>query len=388
MAIGEKVSGPVESIAAGGAGILRWQGKTVFVDFTAPGDHVTAVIREENESWARASLREIHEASPLRVESPCTYYGRCGGCSLQHIEYQVQLNIKQHIIGQHFTRIGSIQNLPAIDIVPSEPYGYRNRMQFHRLAKPKAGQSRVGLKQKASDVVLPIEDCPIADRGIREALQNRDLIPVPALDRFTVYSYLSTFLQEGRLQRGTVRLLGAALHLDVTVFFQSNAQVLESLLREVIDLAHRANQALPAADLYCGVGTFAYFLQDIFPQIDLMEENPKALALAKENLSNSKARFFSVNDDHWSKRAAQNRQEHQYGFMVLDPPRQGLSASLRDFLTQSGPPLVAYVSCDPATQARDCKVLTQAGYTLEKLTMYDFYPQTAHMESLAVLRRT
>ncbi|AEJ19415.1 class I SAM-dependent RNA methyltransferase [Gracilinema caldarium] len=387
MAIGEKVSGIIVSIAAGGAGILRWQGKTLFIDYTAPGDLVSAVITEETPSWGRATLQKIHEASPHRTQSPCPYYQHCGGCNLQHLTYTMQLQIKQQLLQDHFTRIGGINRLPHINIVASEPYGYRNRMQFHRVPKPKTGQSRVGLKERSSDQVLPIETCPIANAGIQRALQAKELVPPPALDRFTVYSRFDMFLQEGKQQRGTVPLLGAPIHMDAGVFFQSNAQVLEKLLETVRSVAAQADHSLPAGDLYCGVGTFAYFIQDIFSALDLMEENPKALALAKENITHSQARYFAVSDEQWAKQALTKHQAHRYGFMVLDPPREGLSPSLRNYLSTEGPPLIAYVSCDPATQARDCKSLVQAGYTLERLEFYDFYPQTSHIESLAVLRR-
>jgi 23S rRNA (uracil1939-C5)-methyltransferase len=388
MAIGEKVSGIIESIAAGGAGILRWQGKTIFIEYTAPGDEVHAIITEETSTWTKARLHKIRTASPLRTESPCPYYEHCGGCNLQHLTYEAQLQIKQQLLQDHFTRIGAIHHLPFINMIASEPYGYRNRMQFHRIAKPKAGQSRVGLKERSSDAVIAITTCFIADPGIQQALEAKELVPPPALDRFTVYSRAGTFLQEGKQQRGTVELLGAPIHMDAGVFFQSNGQVLEKLLMAVRSIAETADRSLPAGDLYCGVGTFAYFIQDLFPALDLMEENPKALALAKVNLSHKQARYFPVSDEQWAKQALTKHQANPYGFMVLDPPREGLSPALRNYLCSEGPPLIAYVSCDPATQARDCKSLVQAGYTLERLDLYDFYPQTAHMESLAVLRRS
>lgn len=388
MAIGEKVYGHIESIAAGGAGILRWQGKTVFVEYTAPGDYIEGTIFDESPSWARASLQKIKEYSSFRTKSPCPYYGRCGGCSLQHILYEAQLEIKRKLIADHFERIGAVKDMPPISAVPSEPYGYRNRMQFHRFPKPKTGQSRVGLKERSSEQVISIESCPIADMGIQRALQNKELVPPPSLDRFTVYSRGPTFLQEGKQERGTVNLLDARIKMDAGVFFQSNGQVLEILLKKIRSLAFEADRSLPAADLYCGVGTFAMFIQDLFPSLDLMEENPRALALAKENITNTTARFFSYSDEQWAKQAAKKDHEYRYGFMVLDPPRQGLSTALRNFLSKSGPPLVAYVSCDPVTQARDCKTLIQAGYQLESLDLYDFYPQTAHMESLAILRKS
>jgi 23S rRNA (uracil1939-C5)-methyltransferase len=143
-------------------------------------------------------------------------------------------------------------------------------------------------------------------------------------------------------------------------------------------------------DIYCGVGTFASFLGEGFPSLDLLEENKEALALARENVrglpcsGKGESRFYALKDDAWVK--SRTRKEN-WGFMVIDPPRQGLSALMRRYLAEKGPPLLAYVSCDPATLARDSRELVQGGYILKELSLYDFYPQTAHIESLSVFSR-
>jgi 23S rRNA (uracil1939-C5)-methyltransferase len=136
------------------------------------------------------------------------------------------------------------------------------------------------------------------------------------------------------------------------------------------------------ADLYCGVGTFSTFLGTMFPHIDLVEENKIALALARENLAmHNSADFFAFRGEKWAKTGNFRR---NYGFIVVDPPRQGLEPALASKLALDGPPLLAYVSCDPATLARDSQILVKGGYKLSELCHYDFYPQTSHIESLAL----
>jgi len=140
------------------------------------------------------------------------------------------------------------------------------------------------------------------------------------------------------------------------------------------------------ADLFCGVGTFAAFLGKLFPQLALVEENKAAIALARENLARdniaTQGDFFAQRSEDWAK----NNNPRGYGFIIADPPRQGLSQSLASRLATEGPPMFLYVSCDPATLARDSRILTAGKYTLKALRFYDFYPQTAHIESLAVFK--
>jgi 23S rRNA (uracil1939-C5)-methyltransferase len=180
--------------------------------------------------------------------------------------------------------------------------------------------------------------------------------------------------------------LGREILMDAGVFFQSNAVMLEKLIPGLLAAAEKADPALPAADIYCGVGTFAVFLQNRFKRIDLIEENKTALVLARENVSGKNHRFFAQRDDEWV-RSRSRENAGGYGFAVIDPPRQGLSPACRDYLAREGPPVLAYVSCDPASLARDGKALRNGGYGLESLAFYDFYPQTSHIESLVVLTR-
>jgi 23S rRNA (uracil1939-C5)-methyltransferase len=177
--------------------------------------------------------------------------------------------------------------------------------------------------------------------------------------------------------------LGKDILIDAGVFFQSNGILLEALIRELRTLAAGADPSLPMADLYCGTGVFTAFLGDLFAGVDLVEINKTALDLARQNVPGPGRRFFALSDEAW----AAAGEGGPYGFAVADPPRQGLSRGMRRYLIRRGPPLLAYISCDPAVLARDSRELREGGYALEKLLLYDFYPQTAHIEGLALFSR-
>jgi 23S rRNA (uracil1939-C5)-methyltransferase len=377
---GEIFTARVEGVAAGGAGIARVEGKGVFIDLTAPGDLVRGRITKEQRSWAEAELLETIEPSPLRTAPPCPLFGRCGGCSLQHLSYDTQIDAKTAILFDSCKRIGGFTP-PGIRVRRSEPFGYRNRVQFHT-----DSDGNPCFRERKSPRLVPVSDCLIADEGIRRALRERSIKLVSVRKRFNLYSFRYTFLVEGASERGTVSILGRELFMDVKVFFQSNAIMLEALISDLLAISSTVDKRLPLADIYCGVGTFAAFLAagGEFPEIDLVEKNKTALALARNNLKMyKKVDYFALKDSDWIKTQGKRR----WGFMVLDPPREGLSAAFREWLLINGPETVAYVSCDPSTLARDSGAMLKGGYKMRELTFYDFYPQTAHIESLAVFDR-
>jgi 23S rRNA (uracil1939-C5)-methyltransferase len=393
----------VESLAAGGAGVLRLNGMAFFMDYCAPGDLVRGRVTESRGRWGRAVLVELLEASAKRTAPLCPLYGRCGGCTLQHVSYQAQLEEKTTMVKDALTRIGGL-SWEEFPIVPSSPFEYRNRLRFHaapgeRGEQPAGGAqsageaqsaggerpegpARPGLMERRTSAVVPLDDCPAADPAIRRALQEGTLVLPPGKNQCTVYARGKTFLMEGGKSRGTVRVAGKDLALDAAFFFQSNGTLLETLIGDLLEAAGGADTTLPAADIFSGVGIFAAFLAPSFPRVDLVEENGAALELARQNVGSPGARFFPQRAHEW---ARHNRE--RYGFMVLDPPRAGLSPTLSAFLVQRGPPLIAYVSCSPPSLARDAKLLSRA-YSLSSLKIYDFYPQTHHIECLALFTRS
>lgn len=387
MSLGEIFTAEVENIVSLGSGLIHYNGQAVFIEGTAPGDIVKAQIFSEKKGWAKAVVLKTEKPASCRTAPLCPLYGTCGGCNLQHIAYTSQLSIKTEILRQAFSRIGKIFELPKISVIASEPFEYRNRMQFHRVEKPKQGKVSVGLKTRESGTVIPTEDCPIADPGIRSALQTQRLKVPVSKDRFTVYSRNEVFLCEGAFQeeQAVLDFKGKKIAMDVNVFFQSNAKVLEILIDDLINIVQNTAGKQILGDFYSGVGTFSLFLQDYFEEIDLLEENRQAAHLAQRNLSGKKAEYYVLNDDKW---VSLMKKPRPYDVIVTDPPRAGLSSAMRNWLCEKGPPLLAYVSCDPASLARDSRCLiNQGGYTLQDLRLYDFYPQTAHIESLSVFTK-
>lgn len=375
----------IEKIVAGGEGFARRDGKALFVRGAAPGDLVSVRVVEDKGSYARAEIVELLEASPDRTFPSCPLYGTCGGCSLQHLSYETQLRAKVGILEEACARAG-VSGFP-IRAQPSSPFGYRNRMQFHRAAGPGGGSAKPALSKRASPELVPIADCPIAESGIRRALSTGTLVPPDGVERFQVFSQADGLLVEGRgPQRGHASVSGVPISMDVRLFFQSNLEALESLLEELLPLARRVRdeggEGASALDLYCGVGTFARFLSDIFPSVDAVERERDSIVLAAENLKGRAAGLFALSDDQWARRP----QGADYEFIVVDPPRTGLSRPLKEWLVAHKPRYLAYVSCDPVTLARDLAALERGGYDTLEATLFDFYPQTAHIETLAALR--
>jgi 23S rRNA (uracil1939-C5)-methyltransferase len=393
MAADNVIKVKLESIAPGGDALGRLDGKPLFVEGGAPDETVICRSIEKHITWARAQLLEIIEPSPVRVKNVCQFYGKCGGCSLQHIEYNAQLAAKAAILKDSFLRIGGFEadKLPKLEVIPSSPFEYRNRMQFHCLREKAKNDNRsFGLKGRRSGEIIAVTDCPVAENGIRKLLQEGRNLPLPPeKDRFTVFSFNDLFLTENGLETGKIKLFDSDILLDVCVFFQSNIFMLEKLISSLIEIAQTADTTLPAADFYCGVGTFALFLltkpEVKFSKIILAEENKKAISLARENLKGKNVELFTLRDTVWEK--AVLRKNLKLGFAVTDPPRAGLAHNFALSLAQYGPPLLAYVSCDAASLARDSKILLNGGYRLKDLKLFDFYPQTAHIESLAVFEK-
>ena len=386
MSVGTIFSTRVEQLVAGGAGLARYEGQSVFIDNSCPGDTLLARVYEEHRGWARAKVLELIAPSSQRVTPLCPFHQTCGGCSLQHIAYETQLTEKEHILRDAFTHIGGISVLPAITVRASPPFEYRNRFQFHYIREG-SGKTALGFKARNSDTLVSISDCPIADPLIRQALAGKHLTPPPEKDRFSVYARGDILLSEGGKSRGAVPVLDRHVLMDAGVFFQSNAFMLEALIQDLLAVSAGLDTSLSAADIYCGVGTFAAFLP--FPRMDLIEQNKVAISLARENTRNKGTqaqpsfRYFAQSADDWARASA-----FDYGFVVLDPPRQGLLPLLRKRLARAALPLLAYVSCSPATLARDAKELLSDGYRLRSLNLYDFYPHTPHIESLAVFTHT
>lgn len=383
----EMVELRIEKLAVGGDGLAFPEGKAVFVPGTVPGERVRAALSDTVKAsgdWATAEAVEILEPSPDRVDPACPLYGICGGCSLQHLSYERQIREKEAILKDCLSRIGGL-SAPTLDAVPSAPYSYRNRMQFHRT--PSGG---IGLKRRAKAEVVETPTCPVADLPIRRWMEARegrgrareDLRSYGKdTDRFLVFAdgraggdgRAGRVYLEGRDGEVRVSVAGREIRFHVKGFFQSNLRALDILAPAAVEGFSGGR----AADLYCGVGLFSSFLRNSFENLVCVEHNPFALEYARRN-AGGRTEYHALAVEEWVKTPSARK---GFDAAVLDPPRSGLAPAVRDWLAAARIPRVSYVSCDPATLARDLKDLTDRGYGIESIRLYDFFPQTGHVET-------
>jgi len=380
-----------------------------------PGEEVTIAVQEfanipprrHRRRWKprppRVWITEIHTASELRVEARCPVFGECGGCQLQHMNYPAQLAWKRSLVRQMLCEIGGFDDASLLDTVPcDEPWGYRNHMRF---SVNRDGQP--GLTASGSHRVLPLTHCPIAHEQINRALAVLSGVP-NARPQVLVRCGAATgqvmmqpqpetsvaqqLLEAGLELRGEAmeeRLAGETFRIRPSSFFQTNTAQAEKMMRMVLDglLCHAAGeeQHLTVVDAYCGVGTFSLLLARRVGKVIAIEESASAIKDAQWNLrgvGNVEIRKGKVED-------VLPALEEEVDGLVIDPPRAGCQRSVLDTLAQHPPARIVYVSCDPSTLARDLHILCHdySTYRLRSVQPLDMFPQTAHIECVAVLER-
>jgi 23S rRNA (uracil1939-C5)-methyltransferase len=364
----------IEKIAFGGAGLGRINGKVVFTPYTLPGETVRVRVFREKKDYAQAVPLEILNASPLRKRPQCSLFGICGGCDFQHTDYEEQKNIKRRMVRETFQRIGRIDP-GEILFEESVPFGWRSRVQLHRMAE---GEVPWGFKKAASDECAPVRGCPTAVPEINDFLAARADADFRGGDRVHVFGHdgRAVFRRDDEI---CVKLRGKDIVFSPQCFFQSNIPLLEKLIQS----AFTGLSGGRALDIYGGVGTFAVFLEEGFRSVVSIEENPLSSSYARRNLNPDTTRVFTGRAEDWIASGAGAAPD----LVVVDPPRAGLSGAVRAFLKKLGCPLILYVSCDAGSLARDSAFLLDGGYSLREYRIFDFYPQTAHVESLCRFTR-
>lgn len=383
----------VEKIVAGGAGLAFLEGRAVFVPFALPGERVSALVSEEGRDWLRAEIVDVLEPSPDRVEPVCPLYGICGGCNLQHMSYDRQLKAKSSIVSEAFRRIAGFDP-GEVAVAASHPYGYRNRVQVHMTP-----EGKLGFMRRDSGDVVPLSSCPIADPAVNRWLEararsqhpKRELLPFTGgADRFIVYGYSDEVFVEGRDREPSVPVAGDEILFSLKGFFQSNLGALSILVGETVagdDPLVDDGQASPgsrAADLYCGVGLFGHFLARRHASVLCVESEARSVECARRNLPAGAGEFYAQPVETWVRG---KRATGHFDLIVADPPRTGMAPEVLHWLAGVDAPELLYVSCDPATQARDTRALLASGWSLSSLKAYDFYPQTGHIECAARFTR-
>jgi len=376
----------VERILPGGMGLAHANGKTLFVSLAAPGDRVRVRVEREQGNVLFAVIEEILAPSPLRVEPPCPYFGRCGGCDFQQLSYEAQLAAKAEIIRDCLHRIARLENVPEIVVTPS-PNQWRYRMR----ATWQIDQDlhTIGYYERGSRRVCDVVDCAVLQpelQGQLEAVRatSSDHFP-PGLKHLDVVagdnsvSFAPAFAEfETRELSLTVR--DEVYRYNAEAFFQINP----SLLGPLIEFALSNASGGSALDLYSGVGLFTLPLARHFDNVLAVEANPMATRFARRNLQDaglSNARVITATVTDWFRSAPSTSAD----FILLDPPRAGAESAVIKGILDLHPSAISYVSCDPATLARDLKKLIAGGYVIEAMLGFDLFPQTHHVETVVRL---
>lgn len=425
----------------GGSGLARMPaqegtpGKAVFVPFVLAGEQAEVALEAEKSGFMQGRLEKTLTTSPQRVQPGCPYFQQCGGCQYQHSNYQNQLAIKTEILKENLRRIAKLELNVETQVHSADPWNYRNRTRLKVQASPSFA---LGYYQYASHRLLAVEQCPISSPAINRVIaQLWELgrsggvpagvweveIFADADDRellVEIYSEVSgvpleKFLTE--LQRKAPEIAGivvfsvaknanpeqgikvlattGATSIDYRVgnqsfrvsagaFFQVNRHLTDELLRIVTE----GKSGGLALDLYAGGGLFASALSSSFAQVVAVETSPISFADLRYNSAPNVKAVRSTTEQYLIKAKIKTKtQGERPDYVVVDPPRNGLGDTLVQLIAGLNAPRIAYVSCDPATLARDLRGFVASGYSIEQAHFVDLFPQTYHLESVFHLVR-
>lgn len=398
------------SLVYGGDALGRLpDGRAVFVPGALPGERVRLKLVAGGQRFAKATLQEVLQPAAERIAPP---HPGCPGCHYQHMTYAAQLSAKTAIVRDQFQRIAGVAQAPVADIVPSPlEWRYRNSAQFHMTA---GGQ--VGFQEIGSHVVVPVEECALCVDALNEALPLLEFEEVPAgVERLQLRTgtggevmliFESKVPEPPELtvdlpvsvvhlvsdENGStypvvmagddyliMEVAGRAFHVSAGSFFQVNIPQTEALLRYLLEVLP-LNPAASVLEVYAGVGLFSAFLA---PRVALLTAIEFA-ASAVEDFAANLDEFDNVAIYSGAAEAILPELDLQPDLVLLDPPRAGLALAVLDALLRMAPAHIAYISCDPATLARDAKRLLAGGYRLNSVQPFDMFPQTYHIETVSL----
>ncbi|GMH35451.1 hypothetical protein BSKO_03319 [Bryopsis sp. KO-2023] len=451
---GASINLHVSDLGSSGDAVGRFLGRVVFVRNGVPGDRLAVRLIQVKKNLAQGRLEKVLEASSNRVVPPCPVADKCGGCQWQCVDYSLQLEIKRNQVVQAISRIGKLSNVDVKTALPSEPFGYRNKVSYP-FSRSALNGACMGYYEKGTHDVVDIEHCPVQDVRLDPVLATvkRDMLEsgwpiydgkkhkgdirhlslrighhtgqilltivstkrrLPGIKQLA-QSWMADhpnivgvcininsrktkeiFGSETFVVRGQPFLVEKFMELDLrlasTTFFQVNTVQAERVVGMIIEeLDLRGDEVL--LDAYCGIGTIALPLASRLPEgqvlgVEIMEESiEQATTNARENSINN------VNFEVGRVETVLPRLIRGGGFnpevVIIDPPRKGCDAAVLDCLLEAGPDRIVYVSCNPATLARDLQVLcgVQGSYDVQKIVPADFFPQTSHVETVAFLKQ-
>ena len=388
--IGDRLEVTIQKIVPQGLGLAFAENLTVFVPLSAAGDKLSVKIFQLKGKTAFAEIESVIEPSPVRIEAPCPYFGKCGGCDFQQMNYDAQLSAKLDMIRDSLKRIGKIDYENEIAMIASpKPFEYRSRAQWHLETR----QKKIGYFKRNSHDIIDIEHCPILDPALDNTLKdlrntlnwdgfwaNRAEIEAACGSEGSVSLYSPEIMEptdDISFESGDNKYFYSAQS-----FFQGNQSLIPQLLETALSGAG-GNRAL---DLYCGVGLFTVPLAKSFEQVIGVEGNERAVEFAKRNAANARIENANFAAEGVAEFLAGHELEGT-DFVLLDPPRTGTEKDVIDRIVKLHPQHVSYVACDPSMLARDLRRLLDGGYAIESITALDLFPQTHHVETVVRLVR-
>lgn len=394
-------------LAYGGEAIGRLpDGRAVFVPFALPGEHVLVQLIDERPRFARGDLLEIITPSPDRVRPRCPHYVLCGGCHYQHLPYQAQAAYKADILREQLERIGGLNNPPVKPTIACpQPWNYRNHIQFHLTA-----DGQLGYHQNRSEKVFAVQECHLPEAALEDVWPRLDFEPVQGIERIglragqgedvqVILEASSLEIPEISIEElpislvhlspvGEVVLAGSAFtfiqvldrlfRISAGSFFQVNTAMAGALVEHILDYLEFSSK-MTILDVYCGVGLFSAFLAPRVGRLIAIEVASPACDDFVYNLDE----FDHVELYEAPAEAVLPTLGVRADVILVDPPRAGLDRKCLDGILAIQPRKLVYVSCDPATLARDARRLIKGGYTLGQITPFDLFPQTYHIESVS-----
>ena len=399
LQVGDVIEVTTERIAYGGDAVARHGGLAIFIPFAAPNERLRIRIVELKRNYARAAIEDVLAPSASRRAPVCEHFGDCGGCQLQHMTYEAQLEAKAAFVRDALKRVGKIESPNEIKIRHAAELGYRSRAQV-KIAplNPMKGRARsVGFNRTGSRSICDVSDCPVLAPELRTLLASVratvsrsdkfDLseVEMAAGDKAVAVEPRVEGIASGELER-SVR--GVVYRFSPSTFFQVNSLLLESLVTEAIE-GYSGGLAI---DLYAGVGLFTIQLARQFDKVIGVESDTEAARFARESIIANKqtnAEFVNARVEDWLRQFITRQESNETSppeLILLDPPRTGAAEAVSQ-IAELKPQRICYVSCDPVTLARDLRKLLDSGFELDAVTALDLFPQTYHVETVARLSR-
>ncbi len=423
------INGQIDAIAFGGEGILRERGKVAFVPFTAVGDKITAIKINEKKNFVRAKLKVLHTGGPSRQSPACDLFGQCGGCQLQHITYDEQLKIKHGFVKDALIRVAGLEEVDVLPIVKAHAmWQYRRHIRLH-LTQSNDGV-KAGFISHDNTQHLAVKECTIFsdDRNIIQTVKeiytaitishNNSLSDVAlyktSSGRFVVNfnvidpkpdhkRHVTAALTKHRVIQGIMwqafgkyhregdcdmsfDLFGLHMKYDPMVFVQAHPEQSAKLYLDLLHCVPRP-RVQKVLDLYCGIGATSLLLARMGFLVTALELNPHAINLARENQARNSFPQIDFRQGNVDKLIHELLFTLKPDLVVVNPPRVGMSKEVSEALSSFEPKDIAYISCMPATLARDLKAFLHKGYKVTHCQPFDLFPQTTHVETLLYLQR-